>query len=129
MRHLRMASSPSDRVDSIKNFPIPSAAKELRCALGLLNWFRKYIPNYSIRASPLHALLKKNVKFVCTQFHTDAFQTLKEALINSNVYSFPKYDLPFRIAVDTSSRGIGYMLNQKVSISGRNRKIVWTNKV
>lgn len=55
---------PSDRVYSIKNFPIPFTAKEVRCALGLLNWFRKYIPNYSIIASPLHALLKKNVKFV-----------------------------------------------------------------
>lgn len=52
------------------------------------------------------------MKFVWTQLHTDAFQTLKKALINSNVLSFPKFDLPFRIAVDTSSRGIGNMLYQ-----------------
>lgn len=83
----RNATRPSsNRVDSIKNFPILSTIKELRCALGLLNWFRKYI------------------------LHTDAIKTLKEALITSNVLSFPKFDLLFRIAEDTSSRGILYMI-------------------
>lgn len=70
----------------IKNFPILSTVKELRCELGLLNWLRKYI------------------------LHTDAIKTLKEALITSNVLSFMKFDLLFRIAEDTSSRGILYMI-------------------
>lgn len=64
---------PSDRVDSIKSFPIPPTAKELRCTIP--TWFRKYKPNYSITAFPHPALLLKNVKFVWT-------------LINSSVYHF-----------------------------------------
>lgn len=83
----RNATRPSsNRVDSIKNVPILSTVKELRCELGLLNWLRKYI------------------------LHTDAIKTLKEALITSNVLSFMKFDLLFRIAEDTSSRGILYMI-------------------
>lgn len=88
---------PSDRADSIKSFPIPSTAKELRCTLP--TWFRKYKPNYSITAFPHPASLLKIVNFVWT-------------LINSSVLSFPKFDLPFRSAVDASSRRIGYMLHQ-----------------
>lgn len=88
---------PSDRVDSIKSFPIPSTAKELRCTLP--TWFRKYKPNYSITAFPHPASLLKIVNFVWT-------------LINSSVLSFPKFDLPFLFAVDASSRRIGYMLHQ-----------------
>ena len=33
-------------------------------------------------------------------------------LINSEASAFPRYDLPFYLAVDSSSRGIGYMLYQ-----------------
>lgn len=87
----------SDRVDSIKSFPIPSTAKELRCTLP--TWFRKYKPNFSITAFPHPASLLKNVKFVWI-------------LINSSMLSFPKFDLPFCFAVDASSRRIGYMLHQ-----------------
>lgn len=85
----------------------PNNAKELKRALGLLNWFRKYIPNFSAIASPLHLLLKKGVKFVWTSEHTVAFDQLKRALVDSDALSFPKFDTTFRIAVDTSSKGLG----------------------
>ena len=42
----------------------------------------------------------------------EAFNTLKHKLLHSNVLAFPRYDIPFHIAVDTSSEGTGYMLYQ-----------------
>lgn len=48
--------------------------------------------------------------FIWTQSHTVAFQRLKDALVNSDVLSFPRFDISFHIAVDTSTKGIGYML-------------------
>ena len=33
--------------------------------------------------------------------------------MNSDALSFPRYDLPFDLAMDTSSKGICYMLYQK----------------
>ena len=38
--------------------------------------------------------------------------SLKTALVDSPVLAFPRYELQFRLAVDTSSDGIGYMLYQ-----------------
>ena len=44
--------------------------------------------------------------------HQAAFEKLKELLLNSEALAFPRYDLSFYLAVDSSSKGIGYMLYQ-----------------
>ena len=103
---------PSDRIELLKDFPTPTNRKELQRTLGLFNWFRKFIPNYSATASPLYLLLKKGVLFKWSASCADAFQTLKTSLCNSQALAFPRFDLEFRLQVDSSSRGIGYMLYQ-----------------
>ena len=52
-------SPPSDRVELLKDYPVPRNRKELQRALCMFNWFRKYIPNYSALTGPLHKLLRK----------------------------------------------------------------------
>ena len=78
-----------------------------------MNWFKKYIPSYSAKAHCLYQLLKKGVKFVWKDEHKLAFETLKTSLLNSEALAFPRYELPFFLGVDSSSRGIGYYLYQK----------------
>ncbi|CAG2248537.1 Retrovirus-related Pol polyprotein from transposon 17.6,Retrovirus-related Pol polyprotein from transposon 297 [Mytilus edulis] len=51
---------PPDRVKAISDYPRPKNIKELRRLLGLFNWFRKFIPNYSALVFPLTRLLKKS---------------------------------------------------------------------
>ncbi|KAK3105335.1 hypothetical protein FSP39_022873 [Pinctada imbricata] len=105
-------SPPPDRIDAIKNYPIPSSAKQLRSFLGLMGWFRKYIPDFASIADPLYFLLKKGVQFRWSDEHQTSFDKLRDLLVNSPVLAYPNYDLKFRLAVDTSSRGIGFMLYQ-----------------
>ena len=108
---------PPDRVKAIEDYPAPTSVRELRRLVGLLNWFRKYIKNFSSEMEPLTRLLKKFVLFEWTNEHQKAFDKVKSLLINSPVLAFPDYNLPFRLAVDTSSKGIGYMLYQKSEAS------------
>lgn len=103
---------PPDRVKAITEFPCPKNVKELRRILGLFNWFRKFISNYSALVHPLTRLLKKGQPFKWQIEQETAFNDLKQKLTNSKILSFPRYDLTFRLSVDTSSRGIGYMLYQ-----------------
>ncbi|VDH94329.1 Hypothetical predicted protein [Mytilus galloprovincialis] len=91
----------------------PQNIKQLRRTIGLFNWFKKFIPNFSAIISPLTKLLKKNQKFEWKIEQSTAFQNLKTHLVNTDNLSFPRFDLPFILAVDTSSKGIGYMLYQK----------------
>ena len=43
-----------DRLNSIAEYPVPKNAKALKRYLGLMNWFKKYIPQYSAVANPLY---------------------------------------------------------------------------
>ena len=52
------------------------------------------------------------MKFVRKDEHKAAFDILKTSLLNSEAFAFPQYDLPFYLGVDTSSKGIEYMLYQ-----------------
>lgn len=106
-------SPPTDRLKAIEEYPVPKNVKALKRYLGLMNWFKKYIPQYSAVANPLYKLLRQGVKFSWQTEHQTAFEQLKTALLNSSTLAFPRYDLPFYLAVDSSSKGIGYMLYQK----------------
>ncbi|CAC5422384.1 unnamed protein product [Mytilus coruscus] len=103
---------PPDRITAVQEYPSPRSVRELRRALGLLNWFKKFIPNFSAEIEPLTKLLRKNAKFRWTSEQENAFTKLKSLLINSPILAFPNFHTEFYLAVDTSSKGIGYMLYQ-----------------
>ncbi|CAC5398377.1 unnamed protein product [Mytilus coruscus] len=73
-------------------------------------------------------LLQKNQRFEWKAEQRMALNDLKTRLVNSEILSFPSFDLPFRLAVDTSSRGIGYMLYQKDSQMSKPKKIRFGSK-
>ncbi|CAG8723931.1 692_t:CDS:2, partial [Cetraspora pellucida] len=53
---------PDDsKVDKIKTFPTPVNLRQLRGFIGLMSYYRKFIPNFASIARPLHYLLKKEV--------------------------------------------------------------------
>jgi hypothetical protein len=104
---------PPNRVDALMNYPPPRHIKQNRRILGMFNWFKRYIPNYSIVVEPLTRLLLKNVKFQWSTEQEQAFVKLKNVLQNSEVLAFSRFDLPFYLAVDSSAQGIGYVLYQK----------------
>jgi len=103
---------PKDRLDKIKHLQPPRNIRELRRILGLFNWFRKFIPNFSTAAAPLTKLMRKNRQFEWFTEQQEAFDTLKQRLLTSDILAFPRYDIPFKLAVDTSCEGTGYMLYQ-----------------
>ena len=103
---------PPDRVEKIRNLPYPKTIQELRRTIGLFNWFRKFIPNFSTIAAPLLRLMRKGSSFRWGDIEKAAFESLKSQLLTSDILAFPRYDVPFRLAVDTSCEGTGYMLYQ-----------------
>lgn len=72
---------------AIKKFSSPTTIKQLRSFLGLANYFRRFIPNFSKLAHPLTKLTKGKFKtkkspIKWTEIHEQAFQQLKNKLIN-----------------------------------------------
>jgi hypothetical protein len=46
-------------VTVIENFPRPENEKQLKSFLGMIGYYRKFIPRFSKIATPMHSLLKK----------------------------------------------------------------------
>jgi len=51
------------KVDKILNYPYPTNLRDLRGALGLFSYYRRFIQNFSQVADPLYSLLKKDTLY------------------------------------------------------------------
>ena len=51
------------KIDAISNWPTPSNLNEVQQFLGLCNYYRKFIKDFSLIARPLTHLTRKNVSF------------------------------------------------------------------
>ncbi|CAN8070819.1 unnamed protein product, partial [Agarophyton chilense] len=82
----------------------PSTQKQLRSFLGLRNFYRRFVPQYSHIAAPLNAKLRKGQPVQLEQFRqaeVEAFETLKTKIITAPVLALPIPNLPY--SVDTDS--------------------------
>lgn len=71
-----MACIPQDTLSALDKLKMPENKKELQHALGLLVFWRKHIPDFSIIARPLYDLLRKGVSWEWTPVHEEALQLL-----------------------------------------------------
>lgn len=100
------------KVEVINEFPIPQKMAEVQRFLGMTNYYRKYIPNFSKTARPLHNLTKKDTPFIWSEKCGKAFEELKKALINSPVLIFPDFTDTFYVTTDASNYAVGAVLSQ-----------------
>lgn len=102
-----------DKFEAIKNFPYPQKPKDIKSFLGMVGYYRKFVPNFAELAKPLTSLLKKEVKFAWSQECEVAFQTLKEKLISEPILQYPDFQKEFFLTTDASGKAIGAVLSQK----------------
>lgn len=103
---------------AIKQFPSPTTIKQLRSFLGLANYFRKFIPNFSKVAHPLTELTKGTFKtkkspINWTSLHETAFKDLKDKLTNEPVLAHFDDNAEIILVTDGSKKGLGAILQQQ----------------
>jgi hypothetical protein len=59
-------STDPAKIHTIREWPVPTTAKELRSILGLSGYYMKFVKHYGIIAKPLTNLLRKGELFVWT---------------------------------------------------------------
>jgi hypothetical protein len=101
------------KLTAIQKFPTPKKVKDVQSFLGMCNYYRKFIKNFSQIARPLHDLTRKDIDFVWTSEHQNTFEELKHKLLTTPVLTHydPKRDIELR--VDACGYGIGGVLLQQ----------------
>jgi hypothetical protein len=109
---------PQSYVDKIDQVPRPSTIRGLREFLGLANFQRKFVPNFSSLQKPLSEKTggRGSKRLVWTDEMMQAFELLKDKIREDVKLTFPDYSKaadPLELYVDTSSIGCGACLAQK----------------
>ena len=56
-----------EKLESIKQMPAPTTPKEVKQFLGLIGYYRKFVPRFADISRALTALTKKNAEFKWTE--------------------------------------------------------------
>ncbi|MCG8112564.1 MAG: RNase H-like domain-containing protein, partial [Candidatus Thiodiazotropha taylori] len=102
-----------EKVRAVKEWPVPVSQTEIRSFLGLCGYYRRLIKGYSEIAKPLHTLTEKGREFVWTDTCQNAFERLKEHLVNAPILVYPDFMKEFILDTDASHNSIGAVLTQK----------------
>jgi hypothetical protein len=102
------------KISTFVSLSKPENVVQLRSFLGLANYLREFIPNYSMIAAPLESIkwTKEPLNIVWNDKCTEAFELLKKVLSSHPVLSQPDFSVPFCVATDASDTGIGAVLFQ-----------------
>lgn len=101
-----------DKIKAIREWPTPTCTSELRAFLGTGSYYRRFVKGFAEIARPLNVLTGKNVPF---EWHADAeqaFQDIKQKLIESPVLGYPDPRLPYILDTDASNDAMGAVLSQ-----------------
>ena len=106
-----------EKVEAIKNYPIPTSVKKLRRFLGMVNHYRRFIKGCAVVLKPLEALLAKLAKgrrrpVVFGKVEEAAFNKIKLMLADACMLTHPKPDAPTCLATDASQEAAGAVLQQ-----------------
>ncbi|XP_055604322.1 uncharacterized protein LOC129752573 [Uranotaenia lowii] len=102
-----------EKTSCVVNFPIPTTRKEVQRFIGMCNWYRRFVADFSEIATPLTELTKTKHKFRWTVEAEEAFLRLKSALVSTPILAPPDYTKQFAIACDASDVAIGAVLTQE----------------
>ena len=97
-----------DKLKVVRDAKPPSSVTEIRQFLGLCNFFRSHVRNFSMVASHLTKLTCKNSGWRGGTLPPDAlkaFNELKTALVSEPVVAYPRKDRPYALIVDAATGG------------------------
>ena len=103
-----------DRVEDIRKTPAPTTVKELQSFLGMVNYYRRFIPKAAHHLTPLFELLKGKPKTISwTKEQQAGFDAIKDALAAAALLKHPRPNAPLALTTDASNFAVGAVLEQR----------------
>ena len=106
-----------EKVDALNKIPQPSTRRQVREFVGLVNFYRRFIPRCSSILQPLTDLLAgpkqpKSTAVPLSESAIRAFTSAKAALAKATLLAHPSSQASLGLVVDASDIGVGGALEQ-----------------
>ena len=101
-----------DKLDTIRDMPAPRNSKEVKQFLGLIGYYRKFVPHFAVLSRPLTKLTCKDKLFEWMHECQKAFNTLKESLCDQLILKYADTQKGYTLYTDASKYGWAGVLTQ-----------------
>ena len=120
------------KLKKIMQIPTPTTKKQVRALLGLISFYRRYVPNFATISAPLTDLTKdgprKSRSVDWTPACAQALLKIQEILSSHPVLMLPKVAKEFVLRTDASSTGLGAVLLQEGEDDGLFRPVMFASR-
>ncbi|BHF85899.1 hypothetical protein SprV_1002907400 [Sparganum proliferum] len=103
------------KVAAIRDFPPPTSKRQLQRFLGMVNFYRRFLPNCADTILPLTNLLSGSKRtFELTPAALTSFEQVKALLADATLLTHYHADAPISLMVDASNVAVGAVLQQSL---------------
>ena len=103
-----------EKLESIAKMPAPKTPKEVKQFLGLVGYYRKFVPRFADISRVLTHLTKKDVEFEWTAECENCFQILKGSLQEAPILRYPDPEASYTLYTDASKYAYAGVLTQNI---------------
>jgi hypothetical protein len=100
------------KIDVIVNWPEPKSVTKIQSSFGAVQYWRRFIPNFSFIVDPLHALTSVKNTFQWEGKKKKSFNILKEKINTAPVLSLSNLQQSFEIETDANGYTMGAIFMQ-----------------
>ena len=117
------------KLQAVKDYPRPLTKKDMQAFLGLVGYYRRFIPQFAAAATPLTDLTcKRQPQQVKWSAETEiAFRKLKSLLVETPVLGVAYPSQPYVLQTDASEKGLGAVLSQ-INRQGEEHPIAYASR-
>ena len=103
------------QIQPILEFLKPKNIKQLQRLIGMVSWYRRFIPQFAEIIKPLNRLLKKNRKWDWGIERKKAFKKIKKLFTSAPILTYLDFSKPSQLETDASDTGLGAVLTQTIN--------------
>ncbi|GFN88916.1 Zinc finger protein [Plakobranchus ocellatus] len=104
-----------ENVEKVRNAPRLKTKREIRAFLGLVGYYKEFVPNFAAVSAPLSDLVRKGQPNIVNWGDSQerAYNSLRVVVTSKPVLQLPDVNKRFVLRTDASDRGLGAALMQE----------------
>src|SRR5258707_3583571 len=101
------------KVQGVMDWPQLTKVRDVQCVIRFVNFYQRFIQNFSKITCPLHVLTRKLKDWSWGTAEQQAFDALKNAVTSAPMLTFPSRSGLFHLECDASNFATGAILSQQ----------------